>query len=121
MVGPFGGIRGQDRAVALLSRYLDSGNIPPGLLFFGEEGIGKEKAAVGFVSALFCRHRGAAGGCGTCTDCRLLVSGSHPNFVRVSPENQNILIDDIRSLQEELSLKAFRTDPAPSSLPRRTG
>jgi DNA polymerase-3 subunit delta' len=111
MVGPFGGIRGQDRAVALLARYLDSGNIPPGLLFFGEEGIGKEKAAAGFVSALFCRHRGSAGGCGTCTDCRLLVSGSHPNFVRVSPENQHILIDDIRSLQEELSLKAFSDRP----------
>jgi len=111
MVGTFGGIRGQDRAAALLARYLDSGRIPPGLLFFGEEGIGKEKAAHAFVSALFCRNRGPAGGCGTCHDCRLLSSGSHPNFLTVSPENQNILIEKIRLLQEELSLKAFSDRP----------
>ena len=111
MVRTFAGIRGQDRAVALLTRYLESGNVPPGLLFFGEEGIGKEKAALAFVSALFCRHRGPAGGCGTCHDCRLLSSGSHPNFLPVSPENQHILIDGIRRLQAELSLKAFSDRP----------
>ena len=111
MVAALGGIRGQDRPVALLLRYLATGNVPHGLLFFGEEGIGKEKAAVAFVSALFCRNRGAAGSCGTCRDCRLLSSGSHPNFLRVTPANQNILIDDIRRLQEELSLKAFSDRP----------
>ncbi|HEU5360880.1 MAG TPA: DNA polymerase III subunit delta' [Candidatus Deferrimicrobiaceae bacterium] len=104
----FRDLRGQDRAVALLLRYLETGNLPPGLLFFGEEGIGKEKAALAFVSALFCRNRV---GCGACHDCRLLASGSHPNLLRVSPENQNILIDDIRRLQEELSLKAFSDRP----------
>jgi DNA polymerase-3 subunit delta' len=111
MVGTFVDVRGQDRAVALLLRYLETGNVPPGLLFFGEEGIGKETAASAFVSALFCRNRGTAGGCGTCHDCRLHASGSHPNFLRVSPEKQNILIDDIRALQEELSLKAFSDRP----------
>lgn len=111
MVERLGGIRGQDRAVSLLLRYLESGNIPHGLLFFGEEGIGKEKAAAAFVSALFCRSIGGGGGCGTCHDCRLLLSGSHPNFLSVSPESQNILIGDIRRLQEELSLKAFSDRP----------
>jgi DNA polymerase-3 subunit delta' len=111
MVGTFVDVRGQDRAVALLLRYLETGNVPPGLLFFGEEGIGKEMAASAFASALFCRNRGAAGGCGTCQDCRLHASGSHPNFLRVSPEKQHIPIDDIRALQEELSLKAFSDRP----------
>lgn len=111
MVGTLSGIRGQDRAVALLLRYLATGNVPPGLLFHGEEGIGKETAAVAFVAALLCRNRGAAGGCGTCRDCRLLASGSHPNFLRVAPETQNILIDDIRELQEELALQAFSKRP----------
>lgn len=62
MVETLGGIRGQDRAVSLLLRYLESGDIPPGLLFFGEEGIGKEKAAAAFVSALFCRNSGGGAG-----------------------------------------------------------
>ncbi len=111
MVGSFEGIRGQERALALLVRYLESGNVPPGLLFCGEEGIGKEKTAGAFVSALFCRTRGPEGGCGACHDCRLLVSGSHPNLLTVSPGNQNILIEDVRRLQEELALKAFSDRP----------
>ncbi len=111
MVGRLGAVRGQDRAVALLSRYLDSGKVPPGLLFFGEEGIGKEKAADAFAAALLCRSRGPGGACGGCADCRLLASGAHPNLLRVVPENRNILIDDIRRLQEELALKAFSDRP----------
>lgn len=110
MVGAFAGIRGQDRAVSLLLRYLSTGNVPPGLLFFGEEGIGKEKTAVAFVSALLCRDR-RTGGCGACRDCLLLRSGAHPNFLRVLPETRNILIEDIRRLREELSLKAFSDRP----------
>ncbi len=111
MVGRLGDVRGQDRAVALLRRYLGSGKVPPGLLFFGEEGIGKEKAADAFAAALLCRAAGPGGACGACPDCRLLAAGSHPNFIRVVPENRNILIDDIRRLQEELALKAFSDRP----------
>ncbi len=111
MVEGFRAVRGQDRAVALLSRYLGSGRVPPGLLFFGEEGIGKEKAANAFAAALLCRAPGPGGACGACADCRLLSSDAHPNLLRVRPENRNILIDDIRRLQEELALKAFSDRP----------
>jgi len=111
MVERLEAVRGQDRAVALLARYLESGKVPPGLLFFGEEGIGKEKAADAFAAALLCRARGPGGACGACPDCRLLAAGSHPNLLRVVPENRNILIDDIRRLQEELALKAFSDRP----------
>lgn len=111
MVEKLGAVRGQDRAVALLFRYLGSGKVPPGLLFFGEEGIGKEKAAEAFAAALLCRAPGPGGACGECPDCRLCASRSHPNLLRVLPENRNILIDEIRRLQEELSLKAFSDRP----------
>lgn len=107
MVARLAGVRGQDRAVALLARYLGSGKVPPGLLFFGEEGIGKETAADAFAAALLCRAPDPGGACGACPDCRLLAAGSHTNLLRVVPENRNILIDDIRRLQEELALKAF--------------
>ena len=113
MVEPLAAVRGQDRAVSVLFRYLESGNVPPGLLFFGEEGIGKEKAALAFVAALFCRSRGAGGACGTCPDCRLLSSGAHPNLLRVSPppDKESIPIQSVRELQEELALKAFSDRP----------
>jgi DNA polymerase-3 subunit delta' len=111
MVGGFSSIRGQDRAVSLLRRYLEAKSVPPGLLFFGEEGIGKEKTALEFLSALFCGERGGDGACGSCADCRLLSSGGHPNLLRVSPENHFIQIAEIRGLKEELSLKAFSDRP----------
>jgi DNA polymerase-3 subunit delta' len=111
MVGNFSSLRGQDRAVSLLRRYLEAGNLPPGLLFHGEEGIGKEKAALAFLAALFCRRRTPDGACGACPECRLLASGAHPNLLRVSPENHFIQIAEIRRLKEELSLKAFSDRP----------
>ena len=112
MVGNLSSLRGQERPVSLLRRYLSTGNVPPGLLFHGEEGIGKEKAALAFIAALFCRRRTDDGACLDCHECRLVSSGAHPNLLRVSPENHFIQIDGIRRLKEELSLKAF------SDLPR---
>ena len=111
MVGNFSSLRGQDRALSLLRRYLSAGNVPSGLLFHGEEGIGKEKAALAFLASLLCRARTAEGACGLCPECRLLSSGAHPNLLRVSPENHFIQIDEIRRLKAELSLKAFSDRP----------
>jgi DNA polymerase-3 subunit delta' len=111
MVARLSSIRGQERAIALLRRYLASGTTPDGLLFTGEEGVGKESAALAFVSALLCRAAGADGACGSCPDCRLLASGGHPNLLRIVPETPFLRIDEIRALKEELSLKAFSDRP----------
>ena len=111
MVESFAAIRGQGRALALLARYLESGSVPPGLLFHGEEGTGKEKAALAFLAAVLCRRPREDGACGECPDCRLLSSGAHPNLIAVRPENHFIRIEEIRALKEELSLKAFSDSP----------
>jgi len=111
MVTSLSAIRGQERASGLLRRYLETGRVPPGLLFFGEEGIGKETAARAFTAALLCRSRSGENACESCPDCRLFRAGSHPNVHRVVPEHLSISIDDIRSLQEELSLKSFSDRP----------
>jgi len=104
-------ILGQDRALGLLRRYLSAGAVPHGLLFSGEDGIGKEKAARAFVAALLCRAPGEDGACGDCHDCRLFGASSHPNFLRIVPETQFLRIGEIRALQEELALKAFFDRP----------
>jgi DNA polymerase III subunit delta' len=111
MVEMFSSIRGQERAVALLVRCLDAGKVPQGLLFFGEEGIGKEKTARAFVAALLCRDRGRDGACGRCAECRLASSGNHPNILHIVPGTHFIRIEEIRRLQEELALKAFSDRP----------
>jgi DNA polymerase-3 subunit delta' len=111
MVERLSGILGQERAVALLRRYLSSGAVPHGLLFSGEEGVGKEKAARAFAAALLCRTPGEDGACGACPDCRLFSSSSHPNFLFIAPETDFLKIAGIRALQEELALKSFSDRP----------
>jgi len=111
MVERFEGVLGQERALNLLRRYLSAEAVPQGLLFTGEEGIGKEKTARAFAAALICRSPGEDGACGVCPDCRLLSSASHPNFRALSPESDFLKISEIRALQEELALKAFSDRP----------
>jgi len=111
MVERLSGILGQERAVTLLRRYLSAGAVPHGLLFSGEEGVGKEKTARAFAAALLCRTPGEDGACGDCHDCRLFSSSSHPNFLHISPETDFLKIAEIRALQEELALKAFSDRP----------
>lgn len=111
MVEPLSSVIGQERAIALLRRYIGAEAVPQGLLFSGEEGVGKEKTARSFAAALLCRKPGTDGACGSCPDCRLLASGAHPNFFFITPETQFLRIDEIRALREELSLKAFSDRP----------
>ena len=93
MVEPFSAVLGQDRGLALLRKYIGAGAVPQGLLFTGEEGVGKEKAARAFAAALLCREPGGEGACGRCPDCRRLDSGGHPNFLFIEPETQFLRID----------------------------
>jgi len=111
MVERFSGILGQEKAMGLLRRYLSAEAVPHGLLFSGEEGIGKERAARAFVAALLCPTPGEGGACGACADCRRMGAASHPNFLNIVPETQFLRIGEIRTLQEELSLKAFSDRP----------
>lgn len=47
-----------------------------------------------FFAALTCPY----GGCGTCQVCELCLKSSHPDFVVIYPEGQNILIEQARAI-----------------------
>lgn len=71
------GVVGQERAVARLQAAASQ----PGhaYLFVGPAGTGKRAAARAFAAALLCPD----GGCGHCRDCRLALSGEHPDVREV--------------------------------------
>ena len=48
-------------------------------LFVGPAGAGKRAAARAFAAALLCPY----GGCGECRDCRLALTGEHPDVREV--------------------------------------
>lgn len=74
----------------------------------GPRSIGKRTAALRIAQTLNCDTGGAAaGGCGTCRACRMAEHGTHPDLIVVSrsDDRRDITIDQIRAMQDELSLR----------------
>ena len=64
----------------------------------GERGSGKKLLANLFAMSLQCENRDEDGdACGKCRSCRQVLSGNHPDIIRVTHEKPNtISVDDIR-------------------------
>ncbi len=108
---------GQDKAANILLRTIQRGRIPSSYLFAGESGIGKKFTAINLAKALNClgldtplaKEEDVRGidACDKCSSCRKIDSGVHPDFLLISPEGGQIRIEEIRAIDEVLSLKAF--------------
>ncbi len=79
-------ILGQQKAVNYLQKLVRQGRVPGALLFSGQDGVGKKKAALEFAKALNCedifaRQNGEA--CGACASCLAIDKGTHPDVTLV--------------------------------------
>lgn len=91
-----------------LVRYITGRRIPQAVLFAGNKGIGKSRLAARFAHSLLCTQTDTNGlPCGQCHSCRLVGAQTHPDFIRLSPEEPGkvIKIDQIRHILSVLSLK----------------
>ena len=130
-------IIGQDRAVAMLSGSIARRRLAASYLFCGESGVGKKTAALNFAKALNCLNAAEsisdnepqAGGrksddltsnlaprtstvsspdsCDECESCLKMDAGVHPDLLLVSPEERQTRIEEIRQIDEFLSMKPF--------------
>ncbi|MFT7671511.1 MAG: DNA polymerase-3 subunit delta' [Planctomycetota bacterium] len=69
------------------------GRLPHALLFEGPSGIGKYHAALWFIQGVFCESSAAAhfeGPCGTCGPCKRIAAGTHPDFHRLDPLEEEL-------------------------------
>lgn len=124
---------GQDRAVTILLRTIQRGRIPSSYLFAGEPGIGKKFTAINLAKALNClktvnSHQSSVIShkdnkenyerlsttdnrlidcCDECPSCKKIDSGSHPDFLLISPKSGLIRIEEIRAIDDALSFKPF--------------
>lgn len=102
------GIWGRLRQVRVSER------LAHGLLVTGPRGVGKRHLVEMLVRALLCGSPRADDGaaCGTCADCRLAASGSHPDLLRLGPDPESksgeIRVEAIRELADRASLTAIR-------------
>lgn len=99
-----------------------AGRLPHALLISGPGGTGEGLFADALMQALLCTSTSAATPCGTCSACREYTAGTHPDAVRIEPEEAGkaIGVDRIRELTGRLNLtsggrsKVARIEPAES-------
>jgi DNA polymerase III subunit delta' len=104
-------IIGQDRAIAMLCGTIERGRLASSYLFCGESGVGKKTTALNFAKALNCLnatlHLTSPDSCDECESCLKMDAGVHPDLLVISPEERQIRIDEIRLIDDVLSLKPF--------------
>jgi len=112
---------GNRKIIERLRTKLREGRFPHGLIFSGPEGVGKHTCALMLAKALNCTNAEPGDFCDTCPNCRKIDSGTHPDLVMVSLEDDatQIKIEQIRHVLGLLELhplegrnKIFIIDPA---------
>src|SRR5215472_159597 len=112
---------GNRKIIERLRTKLREGRFPHGLIFSGPDGVGKRTCALMIAKALNCLNASPGDFCGECSACRKIESGTHPDVVTVSVEDEatQIKIAQIRQLLGILDLqplegrsKVFIIDPA---------
>jgi len=110
----FDSVVGHERALKVLARALASGRVAHSYLFWGPDGIGKERTAMAMAAVLLCKDPGAlqAGRpCGHCASCAKTAHAddptSHPDMHLLAPGEKKISVEDVRTLQQALSFQAY--------------
>jgi len=105
----FSELLGQEKAKRLIRRALASDRMPHAFLFRGPEGVGKQLFAREMAAAVNCRNRDGERPCGACPSCRKFRSGSHPDFMVVSPDKGAIKIEQVRQMGLALSYPPYES------------
>ncbi len=93
---------GNKRTVNNLLAMIDSRRIPHAIILEGESGLGKKTLAKFISKALLCSEEVKP--CLKCKNCHLIDVGSHPDYLKITPEGASIKVDQIRTLRSEAYL-----------------
>jgi DNA polymerase III subunit delta' len=112
---------GNRKIIERLRTKLRENRFPHGLIFSGPEGVGKHTCAVMIAKTLNCTNAEPGEFCDGCTNCRKIESGTHPDVMTISVEDEatQIKIAQVRQILGMLGLqplegrnKVFIIDPA---------
>lgn len=103
----FANIIDHDRQKEVLRLALKNNRLAHAYLFEGPEGIGKKLMALGLARALFCEE---GDGCGECAACRKVDHLNHPDLHLLAAEGAQIKIDQVRKLQQDISLRPLESN-----------
>jgi len=91
----------------MLRGILRTGKVPTTFLFSGEKGVGKMRTALEFARALNCENLKDGDACDECSSCRKTGLGRHPDLKILEPDGGVIKVEQIRELEEFLSLTPY--------------
>jgi DNA polymerase-3 subunit delta' len=104
----------QSNIVRVFGRVLRRGRLAHAYLLAGPSGIGRDRLAIFLASLLLCDKPEMTSDfprpCGTCTGCRKVEHGSHPDLVVVRPDGAMIKIHQIRELRKSLSFSPLEAE-----------
>lgn len=100
-------IIGHQKQWQFLKKSAESGKLPHGLLFYGENQLGKKTLAIEFVKFLNCQS--VERPCQICRNCQDIQKGVYPDFILVESDlsREQIQISQMRNLIEKLSLRPY--------------
>jgi DNA polymerase-3 subunit delta' len=133
---PFRDVIGHRRLLALLSRSIHRGSLPPSLIFAGPSGVGKRLTAIAAAQAANCLepriHLSTPGSaldarpsaparqdetsaleieldaCGRCPACSRIARGVHPDVLILEPgDSGSIRIDPVRVVIDSAGYRPF--------------
>ncbi len=76
---------GQERVKTILKRSYTTNKISHAYLFYGQEGTGKDAAAIAFAKLLNCERAVDGDSCTICSPCKRITSLQHPNLKFIIP------------------------------------
>ncbi len=92
-----------------LTKSLEKGHISHFSLISGPEGSGKHTLARLLAAAILCKGRERP--CLSCSSCRKVMEGSHPDFITVSdPEHKNVPVKLVRQIREDVFIRPNESD-----------
>ena len=102
----FDNIVGNNKIKDFLNQSIDEKHVSHSYLFVGIDGIGKTLFAREFAKKILCLN----GKGDSCESCIKWDSNNHPDFLQIEPESNTIKIEQIRNMQEEISVKPIASN-----------
>jgi DNA polymerase-3 subunit delta' len=100
-------VPGQSRTKRYLQKMESGGHVSHAVLFAGMSGSGKAAIALEFAKLLNCMSPRNHDCCDTCSSCRKMTGGNHPDLIKIAADGPFIKLDQVRSLRHSLRYRPF--------------
>lgn len=99
----------QEKVVKIITNSIRKQRLSHAYLFDGPKGTGKRNVALQLAKTFFCANKQGEDACESCSDCKRITSGNHPDVHVIQPEGQSIKIEQIRNLKKEFSYRGMES------------